>query len=337
MTGAVEFACCFDRAYILPTAVMAASVLAHASPHRRYILHLVYDGADDRPLHAFRKFRGTRLEVRLVKARNDFVGVATAYPGMPPVSFLRLALADLLPDTQKVLSLDPDVVCLTDIAALFDTALDGAPLAAVPDLGMANGLACELKDGRASADGSTTRYFESRLGLNEAERAAYFNAGVLLFDLECLRRENFARGAQAFLSRPGEPVRWSEQCVLNAFFARRYMQLGPRWNAMVDPPGLHSYRAGGFPLMQRVAEAWSEPAILHFNWRTKPWLSDPIRSSWMKTWWAYALATPVPWSAWRGPTVSKRKLWRYATDHSVRAKAAELRSSTTLREAWRRR
>ena len=47
MSATVELACCFDRAYVLPTAVMATSVLAHASPLRHYVLHLVYDGSDD--------------------------------------------------------------------------------------------------------------------------------------------------------------------------------------------------------------------------------------------------------------------------------------------------
>lgn len=322
----VELACCFDRAYVLPTAVMATSILAHAAPDRRYVLHLVYDGDDDAPLQAFRGFEGTRLEVRLVKARNTFAHVPTAYPGMPPVSFLRLALADLLPGVEKVLSLDPDVICLTDVAPLFDGDLGAAPMAAVPDLAMANGLAGERWEAAASAEGSKHRYLATRLGLDPIAMARYFNAGVMLFDLQRLRRDGFAAEAQAFVDRPGERLRWSEQCVLNAFYARGHLPLDDRWNAMLHPPHIGDYAAGGTTLMERVRAAWSAPAILHFNWQTKPWIDGAIPTPYAKTWWAYALAAPLPWQAKLGRPFSTRQLLRHARNRSVRAKAAVIRA-----------
>jgi lipopolysaccharide biosynthesis glycosyltransferase len=322
----VELACCFDRSYVRPTAVMATSVLAHASPTRRYTLYLVYDGDDDAPLEAFKNFRSTSLDIRLVKVRNVFAGTRTAHPDMPPVSFLRLALADLLPGVSKVLSLDPDLICLTDVAPLFDTELGEAPLAAVADLAMANGLACEVIQGAAGRDDSKHRYFALRLGLDAPAMAAYFNAGVMLFDLERLRRDDFATRARAFVASPGEPLRWNEQCVLNAFFARRYKPLEDCWNAMLDPPGPDAYAAGGRGLVERVAAALASPAILHFNWKTKPWLPDPIPTSWSETWWSYALAAPLPWTLKLRWVLSEPPVLRRVLDASVLAGAARIRA-----------
>ena len=324
--GPVELACCFDRAYILPTAVMATSVLAHAAPGRRYILHLIYDGADDAPLEAFKGFESTRLEVRLVKAKNAFAGTPTAYPGMPAVSFLRLALAELLPGVPKVLSLDPDLICLTDVGPLFDTDLAGAAMAAAPDLAMANGLAGEIRESGAMREGSKHRYFAARLGLDQAAMADYFNAGVMVFDLDRFRVERFAAEARAFAARPGEPLRWSEQCVLNAFFAGRYRKLDARWNVMLDPPRLELYAAGGAGLLGRVAEARLAPSILHFNWTAKPWIADAVPTAYVRTWWAYALAAPLPFRAKLRKPFAKRQLLRRLADSSVRRKAAELRA-----------
>jgi lipopolysaccharide biosynthesis glycosyltransferase len=268
----VHVACCFDRAYVLPTAVMATSLLAHSSPERRYILHLVYDGADDAPLRVFKGFRRTALEVRLVNARNAFAGIPTAYPGMPSVSFLRLALGDLLPDVGRVLSLDPDTLCLDDVAEVFDVPLGRSPLAAVPDLSLAAKLAMEESHGLAAASGSNTMYLERQLKLDRTARSAYFNAGVMLLDLERSRADALPARALTFLQQNGNPLRWSEQCVLNAFYAPVYRQLPARWNVMLHPGRLQEYGPGGIALLQRAIQARAQPSILHFNWTAKPWI-----------------------------------------------------------------
>ena len=314
---------------------MATSILAHASPDRRYILHLVYDGSDDAPLEAFERFSGTRLEVRLVKARNVFAGAATAYPGMPPVSFLRLALADLLPNVPKVLSIDPDMICLTNVAPCFDTELGDAPMAALVDLAMANGLAGEIKEGRPNREGSKHRYFAGRLGLDLQAMGRYFNAGLMLFDLERFRREGFFERAQAFVAAPGETLRWSEQCVLNAFFGRVYKPLPDRWNVLLDPPRPRDYGAGGLALIGRAGEARNDPAILHFNWKTKPWLRAFIPTGQAKTWWAYALAAPVHWRLKLREPLATRRLVRALLEPSVLVRAVRVRRLLRARLASR--
>lgn len=332
--GPVHLACCFDRAYVLPTAVMATSLLAHSSPERRYVLHLVYDGTDDAPLRGFKGFRRTPLEVRLVKAPNAFAGIPTAYPGMPPVSFLRLALGDLLPDVGRVLSLDPDTLCLSDVAEVYDMPLGGSPLGAVADLSLAAKLAAEDSQGAAAAPGSDTMYLERQLGLDRPARSAYFNAGVLLLDLERLRADALPARALTFLQQSRDPLRWSEQCVLNAFYARLYRQLPARWNAMLHPGRLAEYEPGGIALLKRVAQAWAEPAILHFNWTAKPWIAAAIPTPWFSTWWAYLLAAPLSWRKKLGPPSSRRRLLEALFDRSVHAQAKEIRALLAVRQGW---
>lgn len=291
---AVEIACCFDRRFAVAAAVMATSLLAHADPARRYVLHAFYDGADDRGLRLFARFAGTRLEVRVRRIDNPFAGRPTSHPNISPASFVRLSLPELLPDVARLLYLDADTLCLADVGALFDTPLEGAPLAAAPDLGMQAMLAAERAGGREGSPEGMRRYLETRLGL-DPERTPYFNAGVLVLDLARLRGDDLAGRAGALLDRAGGALRYDDQCVLNALYAAAYRPLDGRWNAMLHPAALADYAPGGVALMRQVAEARSEPAILHFNWTAKPWVETGAGAAFAATWRAYAFAAPLPW------------------------------------------
>src|SRR5437764_12583648 len=70
----------------------------------------------------------------------------------------------------------------------------------------------------------------NELGL--PDRRAYFNSGVLLFDLDLMRREGADRELVDWATAHRESVNWPDQDVINAFLWRRRLPLLPRWTAL---------------------------------------------------------------------------------------------------------
>jgi lipopolysaccharide biosynthesis glycosyltransferase len=322
----VEIACCFDRAFAIPAAVLATSILAHARPDRRYLVHALYDGEDDVGPDLFRAFAGTRLEIEVHRISNPFADLPTSRATLSPAAFVRLALPEFLPDCARVLYLDVDTLCLTDVGALFDTDLGEAPIAASLDPPMANILAIERRRDMASSPKSFTRYLEHDLGLGEA-KSGYFNSGVLVLDLDRLRAEGMTARAHDILSRLGDLIRLDDQCVLNALYAARYRKLSSRWNAMLCPPRWREFGWSGVELMTRVAEAFQNPAVLHFCQNTKPWVRTCHETTFARVWRAYALATPVPLAAKLRLLLSAPLMLPRYLRPSVHAEAAKIRAA----------
>jgi hypothetical protein len=175
----VHIASCFDRAFAVPAAVLATSILAHAHPDRRYVFHVLYDGEDDFGPRLFEIFEGTRLEIDVQRVTNPFSGVPTSRANLSPAVYVRLGLPEFLPGIGKVVYLDADTLCLEDVGALFDTDLGDAPIAASLDPPMVNLVAYERQRGRGPSPRSATRYLKHELGLGDA-MTRYFNSGVLV-------------------------------------------------------------------------------------------------------------------------------------------------------------
>ena len=183
------------------------------------------------------------------------------------VSWVRLLLPDALPEVERVIYLDADTLVVGSIAPLWELALGDAPLAAV-----ANVTHRDMRPHLAS------------LGVDDAAR--YFNAGVLVVNLDQWRREQATDNLVRFVtSREG--LSWFDQDGLNAVFAGRWKPLHPRWNAMNS---LWTWPDLAADIFGKVAlhEATSDPGILHFEGPSlsKPWhylCPHPWRSEYRST------------------------------------------------------
>jgi len=242
---------------------------------------------------------------------------------------VRLGLPEFLPGIGKVVYLDADTLCLEDVGALFDTDLGDAPIAASLDPPMVNLVAYERQRGRGPSPRSATRYLKHELGLGDA-MTRYFNSGVLVLDLDRLRTDTLMERAKEVLSRMGSRLRLDDQCVLNALYAATYHQLPARWNAMLCLEPLRNYAATGVQLMARVAEAWHDPAVLHFCQNTKPWVRNWRETTFAPVWRAYALAAPLPWRLKRRLILAGPLTALLYLSPSVHRRAARLRAQ--LRE-----
>jgi lipopolysaccharide biosynthesis glycosyltransferase len=166
-------------------------------------------------------------------------------------TWYRILLDALLPDVDRALWLDVDMIVLDSLASLWTTDLQGSVLGAVTNV-------------PPGAD----RWYTER---PELGGDPYFNAGVLLFDLALIRRLDLGEELRKFTVDNSARLKWRDQDALNEVLHERCLSLHPRWNCM-NAIMRFDFAADYFG-EEAVAEARAHPAIRHFEGPSynKPW------------------------------------------------------------------
>lgn len=273
--SALRVACAADERYLAHCATMVSSLRAtdHGRPVEVHFLH-----APSLPAPARRRLeamaRPGRLDVVTHAIAPDAVAGLPAWGRIPATMWYRILLPELMGHATRVLYLDADVLVLDSLAQLWDTDLNGAWLGAVTNVPERHML------GHAA-----------ELGLPGPE--SYFNSGVLLLDLEAMRRDDRTAALRACVAEQRERLLWPDQDALNLVLGTRRHALHPRFNFMnsvrLFPWAADLLGAGA------VREAIDHPAIVHFEGpdENKPWhlLCDhPFRRRYA----AYRRDTPWP-------------------------------------------
>ncbi len=171
-------------------------------------------------------------------------------------TYFRLFIPNMFPDISRGLYLDCDILVQANIADLFDTDLGGHMVGAVTD-----GLVQHMP--------RLHPYVEKHVGV---PARMYFNAGVLLMDLDAMRKARFEEIFLQMLENITFTVA-QDQDYLNRICLDRCLLLDPSWNVM---PGFACTKA---------------PArLIHFNLDCKPWHKDGV--PYADLFWKYALRSP---------------------------------------------
>ena len=128
-------------------------------------------------------------------------------------SMFRVMLPELLPDVDKIIYLDADILVNRDIKELWDTDIQDYCLAAVPDYSTVNGL--------------ETPYPVAK---QEVPASHYFNTGVLCMNLDRIRAKgNMHENILIYLEEnPG--ARLLDQDALNAVYGGETFLVDESWN-----------------------------------------------------------------------------------------------------------
>ena len=197
-------------------------------------------------------------------------------------TYYRCILSALLPrEVDKVLYLDCDIVVTGDVRPLWGTPLDGVGVAAVEDMGCREAARYEV--------------------LKYPMEDSYFNAGVLLVNLDWWREHDVPRACADYYHRYPERILFNDQDLLNSVLHAHKRLVGLKWN--VQDAFYRRPRRMDEAWRARFAQVLLHPVILHFTNR-KPWEYDsqhPLRGVYFK----YQDLTP-----WRGQRVLHNPLMR---------------------------
>lgn len=189
-------------------------------------------------------------------------------------TYYRLVLPELLPNYDKVLYLDSDMIAMDDVAKIYDENIDGYLLAACHDAdtaGLYNGYRKDKKD-----------YTDKILKLKEPYQ--YFQAGVLLLNLEEFRKRYTTKQILDFAV--SEKWQLLDQDILNKLCEGAVKYIDMSWNVMVDFAGIRINQIIALAprwLNEMYQEAKKNPKIIHYAGPQKPWF-EPEMDFGMQFW-----------------------------------------------------
>ena len=155
-------------------------------------------------------------------------------------TYYRFLLPELLPELDRILYLDSDLVVNGPLRPLWETSLDGYYCAGVKD---------------SWIEQISYKY---RLGMSQAE--LYINAGVILMNLEQMRKDQAADQLLQTATQKGTQFEYQDQDVINTTF---------RGGKIKELPGIYNYTA-----TDDKFHTVKDPVIIHYNGDVKPWSTE---------------------------------------------------------------
>ncbi len=265
-----------DAGFAMPLAATLASVAA-AHPPGAVRATVVHDGLAADEIDRAEAGLAGKLAVRWLRVDPDAVAGAHFSDFLTRASLFRMLLPRVLPDEQRVIYLDSDIVVADSLLPLWEQELGGTPVGAVRDAGAPFPVGPLGTDWR---------------GLGLEPSTPYLNTGVLLIDLDAWRRDDLGERTIDLL-RGARPV-WGDQDGLNAVLGGRWLELPRRWN--LQSPDARGVGLAWALWREDVEEALADPAVVHFTERDKPWMygcEHPLAEVWFEA------LDRTAWSGWR--------------------------------------
>ncbi|TWU37414.1 glycosyltransferase family 8 protein [Novipirellula artificiosorum] len=308
--------CGCDENYAMPLAVTLRSAVDHLAMDRALQVY-IFDGG-------IRCESKQRIEESCCEDRVsiEFVTIDMSILKDVPVSehvnaasYLRLLIPDVLPRSiGRVIYLDSDLLVCKDLSELWEMPLGENAILAAQD-----SAAPYLDSSIATSNFSLcARYLAAPRPIANYESlemspyAKYFNAGVLVIDVDHWRRERLDEELFACLDQHRAHVLWWDQYALNVVMYGRWGELDMRWNQTAH---LFAYPAHGeSPFRKRsMALLRKDPWIIHFTSSLKPW-NYFCRHPETKRFHHYLSRT-----SWAGYTAERpddylQQIWKYHSD-----------------------
>jgi len=243
----VIFVLAFDSGFAMATGVAARSLDRFLTSTDRIVL--LHDNVAPGALRDVCSCI-TSATPEVIDCSSMFNSSWTPASYLTRASFLRFLAPQLLPDASRAVYLDGDVVVRRDPRALHDADLNGRTLGAVRS---------RVTPFFASS-GGVQRWQE----LGVASNSPYFNAGVLVIDLDRWRKLGITDRATNFLAAHGTNTLIADQEALNVAAVDDWTHLDLTWNYV-------THIADNF-LQQPDLEP-SDPHIIHYAGRAKPWVA----------------------------------------------------------------
>lgn len=250
-----------DDEYTPFLAVALESLIDNSSRENYYLIKVLYTNITEENQKKIKKYERENVNIEFVDLNyyiNKVKDKLYTRDYYSKTTYFRLFIPELYPQYDKVLYLDSDIVILSDIADLYNIDMGDNLVAAAPD------------DVIQTIE-VFQEYAEKVVGV--ADYRNYFNAGILVMNLDELRKFNFQEKFLYLL----ETVKFSvaqDQDYLNRLCKGRTKLISNTWDKMP---------IGGDTIPRE------ELNLIHFNLTFKPWHFEDIL--YKEYFWLYAEKT----------------------------------------------
>lgn len=260
-----------DDNYVLPTSVALTSLLINEK--EELTVHIIY-------LENNLSETNKELLKTLVEKYNQHIlfnevslRLLSSFPKFRHgySSYLRIFAPILLNNVDKILYLDGDIIVENSIASLYHIDLSSYELAAVADL----------------KQFFTPGYVES---IGFSYNRLYFNAGILLMNLNNMRAMHILEKTEKYLSKYKSSIYHEDQDILNCI-CPNVLFLPPKYNSIIHLWNKNKAICQQIWSLSEIEEAKKNPVIIHYLGGLKPWKLEvyhPLK----KIWYHYLKASP---------------------------------------------
>lgn len=246
MLNTINLAVAFDRNYLTPIYVLLTSIFRNNSntPFRFFVIATGLTAQEEDDIRSYITGHNSSIEYLRIREEQYANLIIPAESHFTAATYFRLFIPSLLPaDVTRLLFLDADTIVISELATLYNQDLGNYAIAAVPEL-------------------SATR---NRPDLGVFEEGWYFNAGVMLINVQQWKDQRVMERSLDFIIKHPSIIRYADQDGLNASLYKNYKRLPTRFNIInTDVP---------VRLMKRDYRRFLEDkVIIHYTlMRSKPW------------------------------------------------------------------
>lgn len=205
-------------------------------------------------------------------------------------NYYRLLLSEILNEYDKVIYLDGDIVVLHDIKELYETSLGGCAIAACECYAVKAMLAKNVPAFQEIYQGDVKDYMEYYVGLSTEGIETYFNSGVMLLDLDKMRRMKFSKKMEKYLEVKNGNLWFVDQDLMNYVFQRNYKVLDSSWNVMNMDDGYIKEYLPAEKYFEYVNLKKKAKIIHYAGGEEKPWIN--LNAEFASLYWKYLKMTP---------------------------------------------
>lgn len=251
----VNIAFCINDNYVEQLIVVLWSIMKNLTTGRNLNVWIVSSDMSDASKNYLRKlrlgFKNLHLNFLDIDAKEltqlprtiDYISAETYY---------RYLLPNLLPNIDKVLYMDADIVVNGDISSLYDTDIS--------KYYMAGGYDLYIDDIK----------YKSKIGFEQDE--LYVNAGVLLMNLKQMRTDDIPQKLIDATKNMASKVKYQDQDIINIVCRGKILEFD----------SIYNYTSHN---ILKEKSKYKHAVVIHYTGPNKPWLSDsnnPMRHLWRR-------------------------------------------------------
>lgn len=272
-----------NEKYVPFFSVLLESIVDNVDDSGKYEIVVLYSQLEDKNQKMLKvivnrnNIRIRFLNVtRRIEGQNFFVSGEKQKAYLSKEAYFRLLAPELLPEYQTALYLDSDIVVRAGWTDIFKINLDGYLLAAVPDIW--DNWKCLFKHSQLA------EYRKKEL--NIVNNREYFNSGVMLLNLEEMRR--VFKNEELLKLAVAKEWKKHDQDVMNMVCKGKVHFLSYKWN-LIECPDKEALSAVSQEERRTIWECQENRLIVHFASR-KPWLIRGVQNE--ADFWQYAIKSP---------------------------------------------
>lgn len=242
-----------DDHYVHPCSVMMHSILT-SNPSSDISFYVIYQNLSEESRQTLRQ-RAGNSHITFLRFPDSLLSQCPTSKRYPKEMYFRLFAPELLPDSlDRILYLDPDLVVINPLDDLYAMDFEGNSFIAATHV-----------------QKFFRKFNEHRLNLEE--NTPYINTGVLLMNLEILRKEHSGEAIRSYIDKNRRRLLLPDQDVFTALYGQK---------TKIADASL--YNLGEIYLithkmtkqMSDISIDWvrSNTVIVHYYGKNKPWKKD---------------------------------------------------------------